>query len=198
MSMPIQRQSDQYAAFDSGTRWERDRSSTDMPKGLAGLVNSMGPRIQAGLLDTRQAGYGRSFSMGDSPYSAGWGPADHGGAGPDGGPRHPREYYEDDSEDEGDPYIDDLDNHDPERYISSDDIREARRGSGRLPFDRAAAAAPAPVVGGHVFQPGHLVKTMWRGEPRNGVVTGTDGPYVKVYYDDHQHLYEDPQDLQLR
>lgn len=402
MSMPIQRQSDAYGIFDSGTRWDRDRSSTELPKGLAALVNTSGPRITGGLLDTRQAGYGRSFSMGDNPFQPGWGPADHGGHGPDGGPRHPDHFEEDYEEDEDDPYMESLDQHDPDRYISADDIREARRGSGRLPFDRTAAglggtfgleydphgqgldendfwgikdrnrmcticgrrrtepsgpecyhgdrtaatirlafdwrpydsrnpriegheaqlenghnlsahidhskphegwswgltvpmgtftdqdgnnpqqmlnlvtggglpwakingaysgdhlptrehaiqqaqeaymklypmsgkhqsaprdsgvdydailnhrepldddygdifgsphtaaAAPAPVVGGHVFMPGHLVKTMWRGEPRNGVVTGTDGPYVKVYYDDHQHLYEDPQDLQLR
>jgi hypothetical protein len=53
--MPIQRQSEQYGAFDSGPRWERDRGSHDLPKGLAGLMNSMGPSIQAGLLNTRLA-----------------------------------------------------------------------------------------------------------------------------------------------
>jgi hypothetical protein len=55
MSMPIQRQSEAYSVFDDGPRFARDRSSTDLPKGLAGLVNSMGPRITGGLLNTRQA-----------------------------------------------------------------------------------------------------------------------------------------------
>lgn len=55
MSMPIQRQSEQFSVFDSGPRWERDRPSHDLPKGLAGLVNSMGPRISSGLLNTRLA-----------------------------------------------------------------------------------------------------------------------------------------------
>jgi hypothetical protein len=55
MSMPIQRQSEQFSAFDSGPRWERDRTSNDLPKGLAALINTTGPRIQAGLLNTRQA-----------------------------------------------------------------------------------------------------------------------------------------------
>jgi hypothetical protein len=56
MSMPIQRQSEAYSIFDDGPRFARDRSSTDLPSGLAGLVNSMGPRITGGLLNTRQAG----------------------------------------------------------------------------------------------------------------------------------------------
>jgi hypothetical protein len=54
--MPIQRQSEAYGVFDDGPRFARDRSSTDLPSGLAGLVNSMGPRITGGLLNTRQAG----------------------------------------------------------------------------------------------------------------------------------------------
>ena len=53
--MPIQRQSEQYGAFDSGPRWERDRESHDLPKGLAGLMNATGRSIQSGLLNTRQA-----------------------------------------------------------------------------------------------------------------------------------------------
>lgn len=56
MSMPIQRQSEAYGIFDDGPRYARDRASTDLPRGLAGLLNSTGPRIQAGLLNTRQAG----------------------------------------------------------------------------------------------------------------------------------------------
>lgn len=57
MSMPIQRQSEQFSVFDTGTRWERDRPQHDLPKGLAGLVNSMGPRVQGGMLNTRTAGW---------------------------------------------------------------------------------------------------------------------------------------------
>jgi len=55
MSMPIQRQSESFGYFDHGPRFERDRTSTDLPRGLAGLINGMGPRIQAGMLDTRTA-----------------------------------------------------------------------------------------------------------------------------------------------
>jgi len=55
VSMPIQRQSEQFSIFDDGPRYARDHSSTDLPRGLAGLINSTGPRIQAGLLNTRQA-----------------------------------------------------------------------------------------------------------------------------------------------
>lgn len=54
--MPIQRQSEQYSAFDTGTRWARDKESHDLPKGIAGLVNSMGPRVGAGMLNTREGG----------------------------------------------------------------------------------------------------------------------------------------------
>jgi hypothetical protein len=56
MSMPIQRQSEAFGVFDDGPRFARDRGSHDLPRGLAGLVNSMGPRITGGLLDTRTAG----------------------------------------------------------------------------------------------------------------------------------------------
>lgn len=55
MSMPIQRQSESFGYFDEGPRYARDRSSTDLPRGLAGLINNSGPRIQAGLLNTRTA-----------------------------------------------------------------------------------------------------------------------------------------------
>lgn len=55
MSMPIQRQSEAFGIFDDGPRFARDRSPAELPRGLAGLVNSTGPRISAGLLNTRQA-----------------------------------------------------------------------------------------------------------------------------------------------
>lgn len=55
MSMPIQRQSEAFGIFDDGPRFARDRASHDLPRGLAGLLNSTGPRITAGLLNTRQA-----------------------------------------------------------------------------------------------------------------------------------------------
>lgn len=93
MSMPIQRQSEQYGVFDDGPRFARDRSSTDLPKGLAHLINTSGPRIQAGLLNTREA----------AGYDFGNGPRDHGGRGPDGGPSVPDSYYDDDNDNDGDP-----------------------------------------------------------------------------------------------
>ena len=55
MSMPIQRQSESFGYFDDGPRFARDRSSTDLPSGLAHLINTSGPRITGGLLNTRQA-----------------------------------------------------------------------------------------------------------------------------------------------
>jgi hypothetical protein len=55
MSMPIQRQSESFGYFDDGPRFARDRTSTDLPKGLAALINTSGPRIQGGLLNTRLA-----------------------------------------------------------------------------------------------------------------------------------------------
>jgi hypothetical protein len=56
MSMPIQRQSESFGYFDEGPRFARDRTATDLPSGLAGLINTSGPRITGGLLNTRQAG----------------------------------------------------------------------------------------------------------------------------------------------
>jgi hypothetical protein len=58
--MPIQRQSESFGYFDDGPRFARDRSSTELPAGLAGLINSSGPRITGGLLNTRQAAWGDS------------------------------------------------------------------------------------------------------------------------------------------
>ena len=55
MSMPIQRQSESFGYFDEGPRFARDRSSTDLPRGLAGLINTSGPRITGGMLNTRTA-----------------------------------------------------------------------------------------------------------------------------------------------
>ena len=163
MSMPIQRQSESFGYFDDGPRHARDRSPADLPKGLAGLVNGMGPRIQAGMLDTRSAGYGRSFSMGDSPFSPGWGPRDHGGRGPDGGPLHPPSYYDEDSpEDDDEEYFDP--DHDPDRFIPESDVdprtaaaapdlraRYAAHFGSRHPFDRTAACQ---ACGGDVLPDG--------------------------------------------
>ena len=55
MSMPIQRQSESYGYFDDGPRFARDRTSTDLPRGLAALINTSGPRITGGMLNTRTA-----------------------------------------------------------------------------------------------------------------------------------------------
>ena len=128
MSMPIQRQSEQFSIFDDGPRYARDRSSTDLPQGLAGLINSTGPRIQAGLLNTRTA----------AGYDFGRGPRDHGGAGPDGGPAVPDWYYDGDSEDEED---DPLFGQDPDRFVPEHLVHGHRQAS-RRPFDRTAAHCP--------------------------------------------------------
>lgn len=53
MSMPIQRQSESYNVFDTGTRFAKDYESHDLPAGLVGLMG--GPRIQAGLNNRRHA-----------------------------------------------------------------------------------------------------------------------------------------------
>lgn len=120
MSMPIQRQSEQYSVFDDGPRFARDRSSTDLPKGLAHLINTSGPRIQAGLLNTREA----------AGYDFGRGPRDHGGHGPDGGPSVPDWYYEDDNDNDGDP-------EDPPGTPMEDPW--GHHAGSRRPFDRAAS-----------------------------------------------------------
>ena len=124
--MPIQRQSEAYSIFDDGPRFARDRSAADLPSGLAGLVNSMGPRITGGLLNTRQAGYPSD------------GPRDHGGAGPDGGPSVPDSYYDDDDDFDGDPK-------DPPGTALEDPW--GHRAS-RHPFDRTAACQSC---GGEVY-----------------------------------------------
>lgn len=75
--MPIQRQSDSFGAFNEGTRWARDRVQTELPKGLAALINTSGPRITGGMLNTRTASeddvdaFSRAMGMG------GGSPADH-------------------------------------------------------------------------------------------------------------------------
>lgn len=73
MSMPIQRQSESFGIFDDGPRFARDRSSHDLPKGLAGLVNSFGPRITAGMLNTRTAGDDLDAALADPSKYAGGG-----------------------------------------------------------------------------------------------------------------------------
>lgn len=71
MSMPIQRQSESFGIFDDGPRYARDRASADLPKGLAALINTSGPRIQGGMLDTRTgAAYGAKPSTGDEGGSS--------------------------------------------------------------------------------------------------------------------------------
>lgn len=72
MNMPIQRQSESFGIFDDGPRFARDRSDQGLPKGLAGLVNSMGPRIQAGLLNTRTAADDDDYDHGEGPGYPDW------------------------------------------------------------------------------------------------------------------------------
>ena len=55
MSMPIQRQSESFGYFDEGPRYARDHTSTELPAGLAALINTSGPRITGGMLNTRTA-----------------------------------------------------------------------------------------------------------------------------------------------
>jgi hypothetical protein len=122
MSMPIQRQSEAYGIFDDGPRFARDRSSADLPSGLAALINTSGPRITGGMLNTRQGGFPID-GPGDIP-----GPRDHGGAGPDGGRSVPDWYYDDDNDNDGDPPDKNFVSEDPWGHHAS-----------RRPFDRAAA-----------------------------------------------------------
>lgn len=54
MNWPIQTQSQQYDVFDDGYHFARDHAATtDLPEGLAGMLS--GPRITAGMLNTREA-----------------------------------------------------------------------------------------------------------------------------------------------
>lgn len=120
MSMPIQRQSEAYGIFDDGPRFARDRSSHDLPAGLAGLINSTGPRIQAGLLNTRQAGRPTS----DSPY--GWDYND--------GPESDREA------DEAEAYERMVNRHEPDdRYIQGGLNTRTAINFGRGPTDHGGA-----------------------------------------------------------
>ena len=61
MSMPVQRQSDQFSIFDDGVRYANDRTPVEIPDGLIGVLNTSGPRITAGLLNTRQGTAGPDF-----------------------------------------------------------------------------------------------------------------------------------------
>lgn len=182
MSMPIQRQSESFGAFDTGTRWARDRGANDLPSGLAALINTSGPRIQGGMLDTRTAGwhypeydprvdgYPEEDPLKDS-YDGEW---------PDLPPS--REDYDDEDEWNGPPPPND-------RFVSEDDIpfrdREARRGSGRHPFDRSA-----------------VLTASYDDSPRNGTCRwcGEDVRYMPVRpgdamagydYQHEEHPYSD-------
>jgi len=67
MSMPIQRQSDTYGAFDDGShRFAKDYETHDLPEGLVGML--AGRRISAGLNDPR-----RMQREADADPDAAWG-----------------------------------------------------------------------------------------------------------------------------
>lgn len=162
MSMPIQRQSEAYSVFDDGPRFARDRSSTDLPKGLAGLVNSMGPRITGGLLNTRQAVNVDHMPPDSHAYHTElpYGPGGDWIGDDDEGYHAPKRLwnpdfgYEPTDEDERRAELvgEDDDsgyNWGPEPHgIPEHLVRGARRGSGRHPFDRTAACQQC---GGEVY-----------------------------------------------
>ena len=56
-------------------------------------------------------------------FDFGRGPADHGGAGPDGGPTNPPEYYEDEPDEDEEEFFDPH-HGDPERYIPEGDVAD--------------------------------------------------------------------------
>ena len=123
MSQPIQRQSEQFGIFDDGPRFARERPRHELPAGLAGMLS--GPRIQAGLLNTRQAADVQSGGNHADDMRGLYGPGRDFGR--DGGPAVPPDYYVDDTEpEEADEF-----GLDPERYLPEKDIAEWER----LPFD---------------------------------------------------------------
>lgn len=142
--MPIQRQSEAFGIFDDGPRFARDRASTDLPRGLAGLINSTGPRIQAGLLNTRQAGWhtpdydprvdGYASDYGDRPSRADFAEEDAENERRRNYPRGQGAPWDYDKYGDPDPDLESLENTaDPQRFISGN------RQASRHPFDRAAA-----------------------------------------------------------
>ena len=143
MSMPIQRQSESFGYFDDGPRFARDRSSTDLPSGLAHLINTSGPRITGGLLNTRQAVNVDGMNPDDHAYYT---EAPHGPGGEwvgdEDGYRSPRRKW---NPDYGYEPTDDDERR--SEGVAEDDASgynwgpEPRRAS-RRPFDRIAAHCP--------------------------------------------------------
>jgi hypothetical protein len=115
MSMPIQRQSESFGIFDDGPRYARDRASADLPKGLAALINTSGPRIQGGMLDTRR--------------TAGWhypeyDPRIDGHPDDEGHERWDRDSFDPGWEgfDDDDPELESLEASDPQRFVPEDQV----------------------------------------------------------------------------
>lgn len=111
--MPIQRQSESFGIFDDGPRFARDRSPADLPKGLAALVNTSGPRIQGGMLNTRTAGW----------HHPEYDPR------VDGYPDEGHDNWDRDSFDPGwegfdedDPELESLEANDPDRFVPEDRV----------------------------------------------------------------------------
>ena len=104
--MEIQRQSDTYGLDTPAPRHAQLSAAQ-----ISDLTR--GPQITPGLLNTRTA----------SGFDFGKGPADHGGAGPDGGPTNPPEYYEDEPDEDEEEFFDPH-HGDPERYIPEGDVAD--------------------------------------------------------------------------
>lgn len=143
--MPIQRQSEQFAAFETGPRWERDRPTHELPRGLAGLVNNMGPRISAGLLNTRTAVNTDGMDPNEHAYGGGAGDPLFGEFGHDGydyegvSPgefRHRMRGY--DPDEASARRREEIEDEDDESGYNWGPVPPGHLGS-RHPFDRAAA-----------------------------------------------------------
>lgn len=223
MTYGIQTQSQQYGAFsdDSGIYAQRDRVAVyDVPDGVPEyLVSEMRPSITAGLLNTRQAGFGAY------PDTNAFGREDLHGHGFDDGEEH----FDDGGygpPPEEDPYA----GHDPhhlplqplDQFVEQRQIqplapeppghfslarRRTAEGDGpdsmadrtltALAVPPAQPAPPAaPVWLGHTYAPGHRVGLPWRGRIIPGTVTHLEGYNVGVRYDDGQHAVEEPSAIQ--
>lgn len=152
MSMPIQRQSEAFGIFDDGPRYARDRASHDLPKGLAGLINSTGPRITAGMLNTRTAVNTDGMNPDDHAYGGGAGDPLFGEFGHDGYDyegmsrgefNHRMRGY--DPDEASARRREEIEDEDDESGYNWGPIPPEHFGS-RLPFDHAAAGRQAGAI----------------------------------------------------
>lgn len=202
MSMPIQRQQEQYEAFtgDTAIRAVREPVATvyvdhDVHDYLAG------PSIHAGLNNTRAAAYDAVPGFHDRTPPSLSDLYEH-------EPRHidPDDFQREFPHGEPPPGppeggmpvqpLDDMLEHvyrpDPRSSFSA-----ARREGGPIkqaaPVPPAQPPAPAPPVWlGHAYVPGNRVGLPWRGQHIPGTVTHLEGTDVGVRWDDGQHSVEEP------